>query len=244
MRTSSTCPALAPRTATGPVIMCGPFSFCGTLAWIAESAAGTVKPEPECGIAWGAPDTVDIITSSPGSTVIRGLSDASKKPQCTVPGAASRRCVRISSAFQISTAGSLYFFEGACSKSEGWHHPYCACHDNKVLDRPSRPLVLLRAHRERSRCRCTPHKCDELAPPHGRPPQVRAPYQHARVVWKGSDGCHAMCALGHKGRFSPPIAMSACPQERIFNVKATSGHLPVIFSPVWAASHRPDACVA
>jgi hypothetical protein len=30
IRTSSTCPALAPRTATSPVMMCGPFSRRGT----------------------------------------------------------------------------------------------------------------------------------------------------------------------------------------------------------------------
>ena len=39
MRTSSTCPALAPFTATGPVQM-WPGSFCGTLLWIAASAGG------------------------------------------------------------------------------------------------------------------------------------------------------------------------------------------------------------
>src|SRR5262245_33198998 len=102
---------------------------------------------------------------------------------------------------------TLIFFEGACSKSEGWHHPYCACHD---IDRPSHLLVLLRAHRERPRCRCTTTSLTNVRRLMAAP-QVRAPYQHARVVWKG--GCHAMCALGHKRTFSPPIAMSACPQE-------------------------------
>jgi hypothetical protein len=42
MRTSNTCPGLAPRTATGPVQI-WPGSFCGTLAWIAASAFGTVS---------------------------------------------------------------------------------------------------------------------------------------------------------------------------------------------------------
>ena len=79
MRTSSTCPALAPRTATGPVRMCGPLSFCGTLWWIAGSAAGTVSPEPLAAFAPGVPDTVEITTVSPGSTVMQRLERGVEK---------------------------------------------------------------------------------------------------------------------------------------------------------------------
>ena len=78
MRTSSTCPALAPRTATGPVRMCGPPSFCGTLWWIAGSAGGTVRPESGRGSCVGVPETVEIVTVSPDSIVSSGFSAASK----------------------------------------------------------------------------------------------------------------------------------------------------------------------
>ena len=88
MRTSSTWPALAPFTATGPVQM-WPGSFCCTLLWIAASAGGTASGA--AGIWLAMPDTVEIVTVSPLSTVSSGFSAASKNPQCTVSGAASSR---------------------------------------------------------------------------------------------------------------------------------------------------------
>src|SRR4051812_32585176 len=42
------------------------------------------------------PDTVEIVTVSPLSMVMSGLSAASKKPQCTVSGAASSRWFMLS----------------------------------------------------------------------------------------------------------------------------------------------------
>ena len=62
MRTSSTCPALAPFTATGPVQM-WPGIFCGTLLWIAASAGGTASGA--AGIWLAMPETVEIVTVSP-----------------------------------------------------------------------------------------------------------------------------------------------------------------------------------
>jgi hypothetical protein len=41
------------------------------------------------------PETVDMVTVSPLATVISGFSAASKYPQCTVSGAASRRWLAI-----------------------------------------------------------------------------------------------------------------------------------------------------
>src|SRR5712692_7208691 len=62
---------------------------------MADSAFGTtsVVPFHGFGICGGDPETVEIVTMSPESIVISGLSAASKKPQCTVSGAASNRCV-------------------------------------------------------------------------------------------------------------------------------------------------------
>src|ERR1044072_631092 len=88
MRTSSTWPALAPLTATGPVQM-WPGSFCWTLLWIAASAGGTASGA--AGIWLAMPETVEIVTVSPLSTVNSGFNAASKYPQCTVSGAASSR---------------------------------------------------------------------------------------------------------------------------------------------------------
>ena len=90
MRTSSTWPALAPLIATGPVHM-WPGSFWGTCAWTAARAAGTTRGGG--GITSRGPDTVEMVTVSPLSTVRSGLSLASKYPQCTVSAPASRRWV-------------------------------------------------------------------------------------------------------------------------------------------------------
>ena len=70
MRTSSTWPALAPFTATGPVQM-WPGSFCGTLFWIAASAGGTTSGA--AGIWLAMPETVEIVTVSPLATVMQRL---------------------------------------------------------------------------------------------------------------------------------------------------------------------------
>ena len=75
MRTSSTCPAFAPFTATGPVQM-WPGIFCCTLLWIAASAGGTVSGA--AGIWLAMPETVEIVTVSPLATVSSGFSRASK----------------------------------------------------------------------------------------------------------------------------------------------------------------------
>ena len=75
MRTSSTCPALAPLIATGPVHM-WPGSTCGTCACTAASASGTTSGAG--GFVSRPPDTVDITTVSPLSTVRSGGSFASK----------------------------------------------------------------------------------------------------------------------------------------------------------------------
>ena len=75
IRTSSTCPALAPFTATGPVQM-WPGIFCGTLLCIAASAGGTASGA--AGIWLAMPDTVEIVTVSPLATVSSGFSRASK----------------------------------------------------------------------------------------------------------------------------------------------------------------------
>jgi hypothetical protein len=48
---------------------------------MADKAGGTASPLSAFGIASGGPDTVEIVTSSPGSIVISGFSPASKKPQ-------------------------------------------------------------------------------------------------------------------------------------------------------------------
>jgi hypothetical protein len=66
-----------------------PGAFCCELAWIAGRALGITKGAG--GIWLAMPDTVEIVTVSPLSTVSSGLSAASKKPQCTVSGAASSR---------------------------------------------------------------------------------------------------------------------------------------------------------
>src|SRR5205085_12563150 len=44
------------------------------------------------GLRSAVPETVEIVTSSPLLTVSSGFNVASKKPQCTLLGAASRRC--------------------------------------------------------------------------------------------------------------------------------------------------------
>jgi len=62
-----------------------PGSFCRTLAWIAGSHLGITYGDG--GIWLAMPDTVEMVTVSPLSTVSSGLSAASKKPQCTVSGA-------------------------------------------------------------------------------------------------------------------------------------------------------------
>jgi len=72
-----------------------PGSFCGTCLWIAASAGGTTSGA--AGIWLAMPDTVEIVTVSPLATVSSGFSAASKKPQCTVSGAASIRCCAMSS---------------------------------------------------------------------------------------------------------------------------------------------------
>jgi hypothetical protein len=78
MRTSSTWPAFAPRTATGPVRMCEPPSFGCTAAWIAVSTSGTLRPDDTGGISGFPPDTVEIVTVSPDSMVTRGFSAPSR----------------------------------------------------------------------------------------------------------------------------------------------------------------------
>jgi hypothetical protein len=74
MRTSSVSPGSAPRTATGPVRICGPgegFSFsqisrwCGSMIEVSPTSASP-------------PDTVSIVTVSPESTVRRGGIFASR----------------------------------------------------------------------------------------------------------------------------------------------------------------------
>src|SRR5689334_22457213 len=62
---------------------------------MADKAAGTASPLSAFGIASGGPETVDSVISSPGSPVSSGFSPASKKPQWTVSGPASTRCLRI-----------------------------------------------------------------------------------------------------------------------------------------------------
>ena len=49
------------------------------------------EAEPGFGNCAGRPETVEIVTVSPGSTVISGFSAASKYPQCTVSAPASNR---------------------------------------------------------------------------------------------------------------------------------------------------------
>src|SRR3954468_11302781 len=66
-----------------------PGIFCCTLLWIAASAGGTVSGA--AGIWLAMPDTVEIVTVSPLATVSSGFSRPSKKPQCSVSGAASSR---------------------------------------------------------------------------------------------------------------------------------------------------------
>ena len=75
MRTSSTCPALAPLMATGPVHM-WPGSFGFTCSCTAASAAGTTSGGG--GITSRGPETVEMVTVSPLSTVRSGGSLASK----------------------------------------------------------------------------------------------------------------------------------------------------------------------
>ena len=89
MRTSSTCPALAPRTFTGPVQMWPGTTLRVTFWWMAASAGGTTSGGR--GITSGVPETVEIVTVSPLSISPTGGSAASKKPQCTVSGDASTR---------------------------------------------------------------------------------------------------------------------------------------------------------
>src|SRR5262249_55833220 len=80
-----------------------------------------------------------------------------------------------------------------------------------------RLLQLLRAHRERPRCR-TAKKCDELAPPHTGPKGValREFYLVLGLVTRkfglnnGSDG---MSALGQKQTFAVQNGMSALPPK-------------------------------
>src|SRR5262245_20191279 len=72
-----------------------PGSFCGTLLWIAASAGGTVSGA--AGIWLAMPEPAEIVTVSPPFVVRNGLSAASKKPQCTVSGAASSRWFAIAS---------------------------------------------------------------------------------------------------------------------------------------------------
>ena len=89
MRTSSTWPALAPSTATGPVQMWPGTTRRVTLRWIAASAGGTTSGGR--GITSALPDTVEIVTVSPLAISATGARVASKNPQCTVSGDASMR---------------------------------------------------------------------------------------------------------------------------------------------------------
>ena len=75
IRTSRTWPALVPRTATGPVQM-WPGSFGLWTACTAERAGGTTSGGG--GIISGGPETVEMMTVSPLSTVTSGGSAASK----------------------------------------------------------------------------------------------------------------------------------------------------------------------
>jgi hypothetical protein len=75
MCTSSTWPGFAPLTATGPVQM-WPGSLGVTRACTSASASGTTKGGG--GIISQAPETVEIVTVSPLSTVSIGGSFASK----------------------------------------------------------------------------------------------------------------------------------------------------------------------
>ena len=79
IRTSSTSPAFAPRTATGPVMMC-PAPPCATLAWISWWSGRISKPSP-LGRMSRPPETVFSVTVSPESISSTGSSVASKKAQ-------------------------------------------------------------------------------------------------------------------------------------------------------------------
>ena len=77
MRTSSVSPGSAPRTATGPVRMCGP-SRGFTFSTISRCAGPMRATSPT---STAPPETVTTVTVSPESTVRRGGIFASKWPQ-------------------------------------------------------------------------------------------------------------------------------------------------------------------
>src|SRR5262245_3549303 len=89
IRISSVSPGSAPRTAIGPVNMCGPgegFSFSQISRWCDSMIeVSTTSANP--------PETVSIVTVSPESTVRRGGIFASRYPQWTVVGVGPSLCV-------------------------------------------------------------------------------------------------------------------------------------------------------
>jgi hypothetical protein len=92
MCTSSTCPAFAPATATGPVRI-WPGSILSELAWISRSSGGTWKPASGAGVWSDPPDTVSMMIVSPLAISMTGASDASKYPHAQVSGLAFRTAV-------------------------------------------------------------------------------------------------------------------------------------------------------
>src|SRR5262245_16192706 len=148
MRTSRTSPTRAPRTATGPVQMCPGTILLVTLSWIAVSAAGTASGGG--GITSGVPETVEIVTSSPLSTVRTGSSFASKKPQWTVSGAASIRWWAMRSSCQernvpeLAVGGRAPRRAGLCMRAahgsrNNWPAPVIALAPNPCVR--SRPFA-------------------------------------------------------------------------------------------------------
>jgi hypothetical protein len=86
-------PGIAPRTATGPVIMWVPIRD-RFASWIARSAGGIGNASASSGITSRPPDRHSMVTTSPDSTVSTGGIAASNSPNCTVSGVAATWWVR------------------------------------------------------------------------------------------------------------------------------------------------------